>query len=132
MLSLLSTLVPIVDKLVDMIPNPAAREKAKLEMQGQLLNALVEESNNQAEINKAEAAHTSLWVAGWRPAIGWVCAAGFAWTFLFYPVLTWFAALVGLDANLPTIQNDMLFELTMGMLGLGALRSFDKWKGTAK
>lgn len=132
MFAFLAAALPLVDKLVDRIPDPAAKERAKLEMQADLLSALVEESKGQAEINKVEAAHQSIFVAGWRPAIGWVCAAGFAWTFLLHPMLSWLLYTSGVSTPLPEIDHNILMELTMGMLGMGALRSFDKWKGSSK
>ena len=73
MFALLSAALPLVEKLVDRIPDPAAKERAKLEMQADLLAALVEESKGQAEINKVEAAHTSiLWLAGVLRLVGYV------------------------------------------------------------
>lgn len=132
MLGFLSAALPLVDKLVARIPDPAARERATLEMQAELLKAAVTESQGQAEINKNEATHQSLFVAGWRPAIGWACAIGFGWTFVGYPLAAWLVALVGVSVPLPEINSDILMELTFGMLGMGALRSFDKWKGRAK
>lgn len=132
MLSVITAFMPVIDKLVDLIPDKNAREKEKAALTQQLIEIVSTESANQAEINKIEAANTNIFVAGWRPMIGWVCAIGFAWTFVGYPIATWFAALIGVTANLPALQSTTLMELTMGMLGMGALRSFDKWKGTAK
>lgn len=126
-----TSLLPIVNRVLDLIPDPAAKQKAQLEMQSKLLEIASAEGAAQAEINKVEAANTNLFVAGWRPAIGWVCASGFAWVYLLCPVLSWFSALVGWHVTFPTVDNGLM-ELTMGMLGMGALRSFDKWKGTAK
>lgn len=131
MLGLLTQFMPVIDKLVGLIPDPNAREKAKAELQSQLIEIVAKESEAQAEVNKVEAAHSSLFVAGWRPMIGWVCAVGFGWTYVVVPVIIWISALYGITPNIPKIDNG-LFELTMGMLGMGALRSFDKWKGTAK
>ena len=126
-----TSLLPIVNRVLDLIPDPAAKQKAQLEMQSKLLEIASAEGAAQAEINKVEAGSQSLFVAGWRPAIGWVCASGFAWVYLLCPVLTWVSEAAGWHTNFPTIDNGLM-ELTMGMLGMGALRSFDKWKGTAK
>lgn len=131
MLSLIKEFLPVVDRLVDLIPDKNAREREKAAITQKLIDIVSKESENQAEINKIEAAHTSIFVAGWRPMIGWVCAVGFAWTFVAVPVISWLSALYGVTPYLPKIDNG-LFELTMGMLGMGALRSFDKWKGTTK
>ena len=132
MLGILSTALPMLDKLLDRIPDPAARERAQLEMQGDLLKALVSESQGQAATNQVEAANQSIFVSGWRPAIGWVCAFGFGWTFVGEPVFSWLVGLLGFSPILPHIDNSILMELTFGMLGMGALRSFDKLKGSTK
>lgn len=124
--------LPLINRVLDFIPDPAAKQKAQLEMQSKLLEIVTTESANQAEINKIEAGNTNVFVSGWRPAIGWVCATGFAWVYLVQPVVLWIAALNHVMAVLPVIDNGNLMELTMGMLGMGALRSFDKWKGTSK
>lgn len=131
MLSLVTAFLPVIDKLVELIPDKNAREKEKAALTQQLISIVATESQNQAEINKAEATHSSIFVAGWRPMIGWVCAVGFGWTYVGVPVIAWASSLFGVVPYLPKIDNG-LFELTMGMLGMGALRSFDKWKGTAK
>lgn len=129
----IEALTPIIGKLVDLIPDPNARQKALLETQAQLVKIASEQAAQQSEINKAEAENPNLFVAGWRPAIGWVCAIAFAWTYVAFPVVTWFGTIIGLP-NLPAkpILDGNLLELTLGMLGLGALRSFDKLKGTSK
>ena len=74
----------------------------------------------QAEINKIEAQHRSLFVAGWRPAIGWVCAIGLAFPFIINPLIEW-AGGTG-----PKIPMDQLMELVVALLGLGTLRTFEK------
>ncbi|PHR89121.1 MAG: hypothetical protein COA76_04890 [Moritella sp.] len=80
----------------------------------------------QAEINKIEAQHRSLFVAGWRPAIGWVCAIGLAFPFIVNPLIEW-AGGTG-----PKIPMDQLMELVVALLGLGTLRTFEKLAGRAK
>jgi hypothetical protein len=132
MLAILSMLMPLVDKVVARIPDPAARERAALDMQAELLKAAVAESNNQAEINKVEAANPNIFVSGWRPFIGWVGAIGLAYSFLIYPVLSWFLIVFGVTNSLPKPDNDTLMALVYAMLGIGAMRSFDKWKGTSR
>ena len=72
----------------------------------------------QAEINKIEAQHRSLFVAGWRPAIGWVCAIGLAFPFIINPLIEW-AGGTG-----PKIPMGQLMELVVALLGLGTLRTF--------
>lgn len=86
----------------------------------------------QAEINRVEAAHRSLFVAGWRPFIGWVCGAGFLWAFLLHPLFEWGIALNGLDVVAPDIVTDNMMELVLALLGLGTLRSIEKMTGRSK
>ena len=128
----LSVVSPIVERVLDFIPNPAEKAKAQMEIQNQLMTAAIAESQGQLEINKVEAASSSLFVSGWRPAIGWVCAFGFAWQFAVIPLASWIMVVSGVTTILPNIDTDSLYNLTMGMLGMGALRSFEKWKGVTK
>lgn len=86
----------------------------------------------QAEINKIEAAHRSIFVAGWRPFIGWICGLGIFWAFIGQPLFQWAVALQGLSVTAPVIDTDHLFELVLAMLGLGALRTAEKLSGRAK
>lgn len=86
----------------------------------------------QAEINRIEAAHRSLFVAGWRPFIGWVCGLGFLWAFLLHPLFEWVIALRGLDIVTPGIVTDNMMELVLALLGLGTLRSIEKMNGRSK
>jgi len=92
----------------------------------------------QTEVNKVEAAHTSIFVAGWRPAIGWIGAGAMGYQFILYPFLIWGWALMqaagwispALSAP-PILPTDALWVILTGILGLGAARSFDKKVGTA-
>ncbi len=86
----------------------------------------------QAEINRLEAGHRSLFVAGWRPFIGWVCGLGLAWAFLGHPIFQWLVVLRGLDIAAPEIATDNMLELVLALLGLGGLRTFEKLTGRAK
>ena len=82
-------------------------------------------AQGQLEVNKVEAAHKSLFVAGWRPAIGWVCALG-----LFYNVIL--ANIIGIWVDVPEIDTTLLVPVMMGMLGLGAMRSYEKVQGVSR
>jgi hypothetical protein len=124
---LVDALLGIGGKLIDkLIPDPAARDAARLELlklqqSGELAAMLA-----QTEINKVEAASSSVFVAGWRPAIGWVCAMAMGYQYLLRPFLVAYhpaLAFPGLDDN--------LWQLLAGMLGLGGLRTFEKVNGVA-
>lgn len=86
----------------------------------------------QVELNRIEAAHRSVFVAGWRPAVGWLCAIGVGWSYLGHPLFLWAAALWWPDLQPPAIQTDSLFELVLAMLGMAGLRSLDKAGGRAR
>jgi len=124
---LVDALLGIGGKLIDkLIPDPAARDAArfellKLQQSGELAAMLA-----QTDVNKVEAASSSVFVAGWRPAIGWVCALAMGYQYLLRPFLVAFnpaLAFPGLDDN--------LWQLLAGMLGLGGLRTFEKVNGVA-
>lgn len=86
----------------------------------------------QAMANIESAKHKSVWVAGWRPAIGWVCAVGLGYQFLILPFAGLINAYFALPAELPTIASAELTTLVMSLLGLGGLRSYEKTKGLTK
>jgi len=117
---------PFLDKVLDMIPNPEARAKAKQDLTLELVRIEAEQRTAQVELNKQEAKHPSVFVAGWRPFIGWVGGVSLLWSFLLHPILVWVAALSGFVGEFPTLNTDPLITLVMAMLGVGAMRSWDK------
>jgi len=80
----------------------------------------------QLEINKAEASSGSVFKGGWRPAVGWVCALGFAVNFLVSPIAA------GFGVDIPQADTQVMLPVLMGMLGLGGLRSYEKVKRVTK
>jgi|TARA_B100001094_G_scaffold318911_1_gene363040 hypothetical protein len=86
----------------------------------------------QIEVNKVEAASSSLWVSGWRPAVGWVCVMGMAGNFMVIPFANFVLALLDIDVSIPLVPLDTMMPVLMGMLGLGAMRSFEKTKGVSR
>ena len=131
-LDLLSGITPIVNKVLDLIPDPNAKARAEAEMQAELLKYAAEQSAQQSEVNKVEAANSNVFVAGWRPAIGWTCALAFMFMYVVAPLATWVAAFFNHIVPIPQFDTNALMSLTTGMLGLGAMRSFDKKQGTSK
>lgn len=127
----------VVKAVGDTIDNIFTSDEERLEKQLEIMKAqreydyleskLISEQNiAQTEVNKVEAASSSLFMAGWRPAIGWIGALALLYQFILYPLLLW------LPVKEPPKPLDytMLFTLITGMLGIAGLRSFDKLKGT--
>ncbi|TKD32608.1 holin family protein [Azotobacter chroococcum] len=139
-MSLLSTaaaLLPTIAGLLDrLIPDPEQKAAAQLELlrlqqEGAFrdLDAALQVNLAQAKINEVEAASQSGFQAGWRPLAGYVCVAGLAYEFLVRPLLPWLLTVSG-SADVPPLPSldEVLFELVFGMLGLGTLRTADRWK----
>ena len=99
----------------------------KLQAQAVLEKLRQHPSELQIELNKIEAAHKSVFVAGWRPFIGWVCGAGLAFTFILNPIIQWKTGSPG-----PELPVDIMTELVLALLGLGALRTAEKFGGRTK
>lgn len=129
--ALLAVLAPIVGKVLDKIPNPAEREKARLEIELQLKAQEVEllklfsaSDSSQTEINKLDAVG-NLFQRSWRPALCWAGVIGIWWTYVIAPILTYFYP----ARPLPSLVNDGLMELVLMLLGFGGMRLYQKTKG---
>jgi hypothetical protein len=83
----------------------------------------------QLEVNKVEAASSSLFVSGWRPATGWVCVLGMAGNFIVTPFANFVLALLDVHVVVPLVPLDTMMPVLLGLLGLGGLRTFEKTKG---
>lgn len=136
LLAAATALLPTISGLLDkLIPDQEARAKAqldllKLQQDGAFkeLDAQLQINLAQAEINKVEAASQNGFQAGWRPLAGYMCVAGLGYEFLLRPLLPWALTVSGVEAPpLPSLDG-VLFELMFGMLGLGTLRTADRWK----
>jgi len=113
------------------------KERMQLELGGRKLDQTIDLA--QIEVNKAEAAHSSVFVAGWRPAIGWIGAAAMAYQFLLYPLMLWgWTYLQGMGwipkelTPPPVLDADQLWVILSGILGIAGMRSFEKTKGVAR
>lgn len=102
-------------------------EEERLQAQAVLERIRLHPAALQVSLNKKESQHHSLFVAGWRPFIGWVCGLGLANTFIINPLLQWFC-----DVSGPEMPLDVMIELVIAMLGLGTLRTVEKFGGKAK
>lgn len=137
MIPILDVLAPIISKVLDFIPDPQKKAEAQLKLQQELdansqaiLSALTAVDTKQAETNTEEAKSTNLFIAGWRPAIGWICGAAFGWAYILQPAVTFIAAAVGHPIkDLPVINLSEMMPVLLGMLGLGGMRSWEKSQG---
>jgi len=121
----------IVNKL---IPDPekkaaAALEAVRMRQAGEFkyIDANLQAAQMQADINKIEAGSSSLFVAGWRPGAGWVCVLALAYQFLLRPLSIGFGF-----AAMPTLDTGDLLTVLLGMLGLGGLRTAEKFNNVAR
>ena len=89
-------------------------------------------AKGQLEVNKVEAASQSMFVAGWRPAVGWVCVLGMASNFIIIPMANFGLALAESGVTIPLIDTSTMMPVLMGMLGLGAIRSVEKVRGVSR
>jgi len=112
-------------------PDPAQADAAKLELLKLQQTGELASMTAQTDINKAEASNSSLFVAGWRPCCGWVCALALAYQYLLKPLLTWILTTAGYTVPPMPGLDDNLWQLLMGMLGMGGLRTFEKVQGVA-
>jgi len=123
----LSALLDIGGKVIDRVwPDPEKAAAAKLELFKMQQSGELAAMAGQMEINKVEAASSSLFVSGWRPSIGWICGAGFAVQFVIGPLAEWGSALYGHPVKFPQMDTGTMMPLLLGMLGLGGLRTAEK------
>ena len=89
-------------------------------------------AEKQLDVNAKEAAHRSVFVSGWRPAIGWMGALALGFEFILSPGIEWYSKFAGLNLIAPEIQTGPLLAIVTSMLGVAGLRSFEKSKGLTK
>ena len=132
--SLIPQLLPVVGDVIGrFLPeDKEAAAKAKQEIEEKLTSHLAAIDLAQLEINKAEASHRSIFVAGWRPFIGWSCGLALAYTYVIQPIAVFALAQTGYLIDLPTLSMSEMMPVLMGMLGLGGLRTFEKFKHVSK
>ena len=116
----------VLDIVDDVVEENDEANRLKFEIQRQLIENKSSELEASAKIVLAEAQRS------WRPTIGWVCALAFAYHFLVQPMIVFIASLSGHPIPLPDFDMSALMSVTMGLLGLGGLRTFEKMKGISK
>jgi hypothetical protein len=132
--SLLPAILPaLTDVIGRFLPeDKEARAEAERQIEQQLATHLAKIDLAQLDINKQEASHRSIFVAGWRPFIGWTCGLALAWTYVGVPILQFILAQTGHLIDLPSLDMSQMMPVLMGMLGLGGLRTFEKFKKVSK
>jgi hypothetical protein len=128
---MLELLVGPISAILDkFIPDADERNRLAHEIATMSERHAHELAKSQVEVNKTEAAHKSLFVAGWRPFVGWSCGLALFWHFLGLPVVIFFASWSGSSIpDLPEFDMQSLLTVLLGMLGLGGLRTVEKIKG---
>ena len=123
----------MLEKLIDPISNIldkfVADKDLKQKLEHELKTELHRANMAQIEVNKEEAKHRTVFVAGWRPFTGWVCATALAYHFILEPVIVFVLALYNIQLTLPQFDMGSLLTVLMGMLGLGGLRTYEKKQG---
>ena len=118
---------PIIQKLLDFIPDPAERARQQFALQQAVMEQAAKADADQREVNKVEAASPSMFVAGWRPAVGWLCVATLAWSWMAAPLLSWTVACFGAHVPpLPVLGVTDSQDLLYALLGVAGLRTVDK------
>ncbi len=127
-----SAVLNIGSKVIDKLwPDPNQAAEAKFQLFKMQQSGELAQITAQLEVNKTEAQHHSVFVAGWRPSIGWVCSFALAYQYLFRPIISSLFIIIGHPLpEMPALDAN-LWELVFGMLGLGTLRTFEKMKGIA-
>ena len=123
----ITTALGIGSKIIDRLwPDPQQRAAAQLELIKLQQSGELAVITGQLEINKIEAGNASVFVSGWRPAVGWVCGAACAWNWIGLPVAKFALLTFGQSINLEPADLTGMLPILMGMLGLGGLRTVEK------
>lgn len=124
---------PVTSLLDKFIPDADERARLAHEIATMSEKHAMEVARGQIEVNKTEAAHKSMFVAGWRPFVGWTCGVALAWHFVGQPLAVFVITYSGVEAPpLPVFEMESLLTVLLGMLGLGGLRTFEKTRGVSR
>ena len=131
--ALLPALLPVIGDVLDrFFPNKEEKQRAQRAIEARLADHLAKIDIAQIAVNKQEAAHRNIFVAGWRPFVGWSCGLALFYTYLAQPVLMFILVQRGQYVDLPPVDLGAMMSVLLGMLGLGGLRSWEKYKGITK
>ena len=123
---------PISALLSRLIPDKSERDKLAHEIATMAEKQAHDQVMAQIEVNRTEAAHNSLYVAGWRPCIGWACGVAMAFNYVGVPVIETVSVLYGTPLTLSPLDLEVMMPVLLGMLGLGGMRSYEKRNGVAR
>lgn len=125
-MSLLASLIsPVASLLEKFVEDKDQRNALAHEIATLSSRQSHEMMQGQLEVNKVEAASDSVFVAGWRPAVGWICAIALAYSTMLIPLL-------GIWFTVPTLDTNLLRTVLLGMLGMGGLRTIEKLNKVAR
>lgn len=128
--ALIGPVTGILDKFVE---DKDAKNAMAHEIATMAEKAAHEAAMAQVSVNAQEAKHRSVFVAGWRPFIGWTCGVALAYHFVLTPIIMFGVSIAGVEIPaLPAFDMDSLMTVLLGMLGLGGLRTYEKTKGLTK
>ena len=126
MLGIVESVVGVAGKVLDkFVEDKDLKTKLNAELKSQIISLDLA----QAQANIEHSKSSSVFIAGARPAIMWICAFGLGWQFIFQPITVWMFAVMDSDLVLPIFETEGLMPLTLSLLGLGGMRSFEKYKG---
>ena len=132
-MSILGSLLEPATKILDKVIEDKDQKNALAHEIATMAERHAQElAKGQLEVNKAEAAHKSLFVAGWRPFIGWICGVAMLANFLLIPMANFVLDLSGSTNTIPLIELETMMPVLMGMLGLGAMKSYEKVKKVSR
>ncbi len=131
LLALLPSLLEIGSKVIDrVVPDKEAAEKAKRDLAAELQSQEFAIMLAQIDVNKEEAKSESVFVAGWRPFVGWIGAFGLGYAAILDPFMRFISSVIfAYKGVFPAVDTSITMQILFGILGLGALRSYDKLKG---
>ena len=121
----LKTIAKVVDEI-------HTSEEEKLDKKILMQRIQQKLAEKQLDVNAKEASHRSIFVAGWRPFIGWIGGLALMFEFILSPCIEWYAKFAGLNLTAPEIQTGPLLAIVTSMLGVAGMRSFEKAKGLTK
>ena len=126
---MIGQVIEVADKVLGkFIPD----KNLKMKLQKEMTMAFHDANLAQIQLNKQEAAHKNIVVAGWRPFVGWTCGVALAYHFIVSPIVETILIAAGVTVDLPSFEFSQLSSILMGMLGLGGLRTYEKMKGVSR